>query len=76
MKRTILPLTITLVVQFLSNGVQAKPIKDEVLKVTFPERIGAFVLQGQQHYNSPGLGYSLRYQDESLFKADVNEKRY
>lgn len=47
-------------------------IKDDVLGVTFPEQIGKLVFFPDPHeYATPGLGYSMRYQDDRLFKVDV-----
>lgn len=48
-----------------------EPVKDDVLGVTFPERIGMFALQGREEFQEPGMGYSLRYHDEHLFKVNV-----
>lgn len=48
----------------------AEPFKDNQIQVVFPAKIGKLELRGPQKYKDPGLGYSVRYQDE-LFKIDV-----
>jgi len=45
--------------------------RDDVLELTFPQRIGRLTLQGRITYPLPGAGYSVRYQDDLLFKVDV-----
>jgi len=49
----------------------ATGFKDEALDVTFPEKFDPLSYQGKEQYDQPGLGYSLRYQDEKLFKIDI-----
>src|SRR3989338_1100981 len=47
------------------------PLVDRELGVAFPESIASLTFEGKQQYNDPKLGYSLRYQNEDLVKADI-----
>lgn len=47
------------------------PLVDRELGVAFPESIASLTFEGKQQYNGPKLGYSLRYQNEDLVKADI-----
>ena len=71
MKRKILSLFAAIGMICSGIAIGAEPFKDEVLEVTFPEKIGKLRLKRQQMYQEQGLGYSMRYEDEHLFKVDV-----
>ena len=44
---------------------------DKNLGLNFPAKLGSLEFIGQHTYESPSLGYSIRYQDNSLFKIDI-----
>ena len=44
---------------------------DKQLGLRFPARMGEFKFQSRRTYGEPRLGYSIRYQDDSLFKVDI-----
>lgn len=71
MKRKILALIVAICMICSAIAIGAETLMDNVLGVTFPERIGKLTFQGRREYQGPGLGYSMRYQDEHLFKVDV-----
>ena len=44
---------------------------DSTIGVHFPKDLGGIKYQERNTYDQPGLGYSIRYQDESLLKIDI-----
>jgi hypothetical protein len=54
-----------------SLSVIAEGVKDQNLNIEFPDKIGSLKFQSKHQYDEPGLGYSLRYQDDQLFKVDI-----
>ena len=65
-------LIIFLAFLLVSSNLSAQDLyQDKNLGVRFPEKIGDLKYQGREAYEKPGLGYSIRYQDDSLFKVDI-----
>lgn len=59
---------ISLVVQ-VSHAKEA--YRDQSIGIVFPEKLGSLTFQERHDYKEAGLGYSLRYHDERLFKVDI-----
>ena len=45
--------------------------RDKEIGLSFPLKLAGFEFQGHHNYEKPGLGYSVRYQDDRLFKIDI-----
>ena len=64
-------LIIVCIALFNASVLYAAAFSDNDINVTFPEQLGTLEFHGQQKYPEKGLGYSLRYDDNKLFKVDV-----
>lgn len=71
MRTRIMVLSVAIVMICIALAIAAEPVKDDVLGITFPDRIGKLTFREREVFQNPGLGYRLRYQDEYLFKVDV-----
>ena len=72
MKRLAIFFIIFMSICFQSYAIE--PYRDDNIGVTFPSKLAGFNLVNNHMYEKDGCGgcgYSLRYQDESLFKADI-----